>query len=112
MARLAKCLQRSDRFGQFIKSSKVKFPEGTVSPWYWIVIHGTQNKIGIEATHSNDAINALNLAAQYTSLPEEHIIALAREEVAKFAYVQETFFQHLLDELGIKFSQISPIIRK
>ncbi|MCC5654582.1 hypothetical protein LC609_33370 [Nostoc sp. XA013] len=91
--------QRSERFGQFIKSTKVRFPEGTVSPWYWIVIHGTVNTAGVEADHSDDAINALNLAVQYTSVPEEQIIAWAGKGVAKFAHVQETFFQRLQDEL-------------
>lgn len=91
--------QRGDRFGQFIKNSKVKFAEGTVSPWYWIVIHGTENTAGVEADHSDDAINALNLAVQYTSIPEEQIIAWAGKGVAKFACVQETFFQRLQDEL-------------
>lgn len=91
--------QRSDRFGQFVKNSKVSFPEGTVSPWYWIVIHGTENTAGVEADHSDDAINALNLAVQYTSVPEEQIIAWAGKGVAKFAHVQEKFFQCLQDEL-------------
>ena len=91
--------QRSDRFGQFIKSSKVKFAESTVSPWYWIVIHGTENTVGVEADHSDDAINALNLAVQYTSVSEEQIIAWAGKGFAKFAHVQETFFQRLQDEL-------------
>lgn len=93
--------QRSDRFGKFIKSSKVRFPEGTVSPWYWIVIHGTENTVGLEADHSDDAINALNLAVQYTSVSSEQIIAWAGKGVAKFAKVQETFFQHLKKELHI-----------
>lgn len=91
--------QRRDHFGQFIKSNKVKFSECSVSPWYWIVIHGTENTVGVEADHSDEAINALNLAVQYTSVSEEQIIAWAGKGVAKFAHVQETFFRRLQDEL-------------
>jgi hypothetical protein len=94
---------RNNSFGQFIKRNKISFEKGIVSPWYWVVIHGTENTVGVEADHSHDALTALNLAAQYTSASQAEIIAWAGVGFAKQAHIQETFFHHLQDELRTFF---------
>lgn len=91
--------QRQDSFGQFIKRHKVQFEEGTVSPWYWIVIHGTDATEGVELGHADDAIEALNLAARYSAVPEAQIVEWAGQGVCQLATIQTRFFQRAQQEL-------------
>jgi len=91
--------QKHHSFGQFIRRSKLQFPQGVVSPWYWIVIHGTFETKGVEADHSDDALLALNQAVQYTDATEAQIIEWARQGFAHFAHVQTLFFQRVQQEL-------------
>ncbi|NER78674.1 MAG: hypothetical protein F6K42_03670 [Leptolyngbya sp. SIO1D8] len=91
--------QREGSFGQFIKNRKVHFQEGVVSPWYWIVIHGTATTNGVELGHADDAIQALNLAAQYSSVSEAQIIRWAGQGVRQLATIQTQFFQRVQQEL-------------
>ncbi|MGP1383384.1 MAG: hypothetical protein ACTS2F_07455 [Thainema sp.] len=91
--------QRQGSFGQFIKQHKVHFEEGVVSPWYWIVIHGTDATEGVELGHADDAIQALNLAARYSSVSEAQIIEWAGEGVRQLAEIQTRFFRRVQQEL-------------
>lgn len=91
--------QRAQAFGEFIRRSKVSFTEGTVSPWYWIVIHGTEGTKGLEVEHSADALEALNRAVAYTSESEDQIIAWASEGFGQFAEVQKAFFTKVRQEI-------------
>ena len=92
--------QNSDRnFARFIRKSKVSFPQGRVSPWYWIVIHGTNSTKGVEIKHSAEAFAALNYIANYTDVSEKQIIAWAGQGFADFAHIQTTFFKQVQKEL-------------
>lgn len=92
--------QRHTAFGQFVRQRKLEFGQGTVvSPWYWIVIHGTATTEGVELEHSADALLALNLVVQYTDQSEETIIEWAGRGFARFATIQQAFFQRLLAEV-------------
>ena len=91
--------QRQGSFGQFIKQHKIRFAQGTVSPWYWIVIHGTHATEGVELGHADDAVQALNLAAQYAPVSEAQIVAWAGEGVQQLAAIQTRFFRRAQQEL-------------
>jgi hypothetical protein len=91
--------QRQGDFGDFIKRRKAQFESGVVSPWYWIVIHGTDTTEGVELGHADDAIQALNLAVRYTAVSEAQIIEWAGQGVRQLATVQTQFFQKALQEL-------------
>lgn len=91
--------QRDRSFGHFIRNSKLNFPQGTVSPWYWIVVHGTLDTKGVEQRHSADAFAALNDVVQYTSASEAQVIEWAGQGFAEFAYIQTTFFEQVRKEV-------------
>jgi len=91
--------QKNSAFGQFLRSSKVQFPQGVVSPWYWIVIHGTFETKGVEAEHSAEALLALDRVVQYTDATEEQVIDWARQGFAHLMQVQTLFFQRTQQEL-------------
>ncbi len=92
--------QNCDRnFSRFIRNNKVTFPQGRVSPWYWIVIHGTNYTQGVELKHSAEAFAALNYIAKYCDASEKQIIAWAGQGFSDFAYIQTRFFQQIQQEL-------------
>ncbi|MEM9505203.1 MAG: hypothetical protein AAGA01_14740 [Cyanobacteria bacterium P01_E01_bin.43] len=91
--------QREGDFGQFIKQHKARFETGTVSPWYWIVIHGTSTTEGVELGHADDAIQALNLATRYSSVSEGQIVEWAGQGVRQLATIQTRFFQRVQQEI-------------
>ncbi|BAZ21257.1 hypothetical protein NIES4073_21350 [Kalymmatonema gypsitolerans NIES-4073] len=90
---------RNNSFGRFIRNSKVSFQQGTVSPWYWIVIHGTSDSKGVELKHSAEAFAALNYVVRYSNVSEQQIIEWAGQGFAEFAYIQTKFFQQVQQEL-------------
>jgi hypothetical protein len=90
---------RDSNFGRFIRNSKISFPHGTVSPWYWIVIHGTEGTKGVELKHSAEAFAALNYITKYSDASEKQIIAWAGQGFADFAHIQTRFFKQVQEEL-------------
>ncbi|MEM1238682.1 MAG: hypothetical protein AAGI45_02470 [Cyanobacteria bacterium P01_H01_bin.26] len=99
--------QRHTAFGDFIRRSKVAFAEGTVSPWYWIVIHGTETTTGVEVEHAADALDALNRVIAYSQLSEEQVVDLAGEGFALFSQVQKAFFSNAQKELELRPLQLA-----
>lgn len=91
--------QKNSAFGQFLRSSKVQFPQGVVSPWYWIAIHGTFETKGVEAEHSAEALLALDRVVQYADTTEEQVVEWARQGFAHLMQVQTLFFQRTQQEL-------------
>jgi hypothetical protein len=91
--------QRQTNFGQFIKQSKLRFPDGIVSPWYWVAIHGTYETKGVEAEHAKDALLALNQVVQYSSASQAQVIEWADRGFSKFNHTQTRFFQLVYQEL-------------
>lgn len=98
--------QRQTQFGQFIKQNKLHFEAGSVSPWYWIVIHGTFGTKGVELKHSDGALLALNQVVQYADASEAQIIEWADQGFAQFNQTQQRFFQLVHQELG----RLAPIL--
>ncbi|MBW4489822.1 MAG: hypothetical protein KME12_18725 [Trichocoleus desertorum ATA4-8-CV12] len=91
--------QRDRSFGHFIRNSKLNFSQGTVSPWYWIVVHGTLDTKGVEQRHSAEAFSALNDVVQYTSASEAQVIEWAGQGFAEFAQIQTSFFEQVQREV-------------
>jgi hypothetical protein len=91
--------QRHTGFGNFIKQNKLRFPAGTVSPWYWVAIHGTYETKGVEADHAHDALLALNQIVSYSSASEAQVIEWAEQGFARFNHTQKMFFQLVYQEL-------------
>ena len=91
--------QRQGSFGKFIKQQKVRFDGGVVSPWYWIVIHGTAATEGVELGHADDAIQALNAAVRYSPASEAQVIAWAGQGIRQLAALQTRFFTQVQQEL-------------
>jgi hypothetical protein len=97
--------QRNHSFGHFIKNNKIQFQRGVVSPWYWIVIHGTGDTKGLEIEHSDEALQALNRAVKYSSASQEQIIEWAAQGFVTFSAVQTAFFEQVQQELR-SFSRV------
>ncbi|MBD1821255.1 hypothetical protein H6F51_01815 [Cyanobacteria bacterium FACHB-DQ100] len=98
--------QRQTQFGQFIKQNKLHFEAGSVSPWYWIVIHGTFGTKGVELKHSDGALLALNQVVQYADASEAQIVEWADQGFAQFNQTQQRFFQLVHQELR----RLSPLL--
>lgn len=91
--------QRDTSFGHFIKRSKLHFDAGSVSPWYWIVIHGTFGTKGVELKHSDGALLALNQLVEYSTASEAQVVEWADQGFDRFNKTQKSFFQFVHQEL-------------
>ncbi len=86
-------------FDAWLKGKQVTVGGKRLSPWYWIVVHGKHESVGVEADHSDYAIEALNLLAQYSSESHETILKWASKGFLDFAQLQESLFQNIQAEL-------------
>ena len=68
------------------------------SPWSWIVIHSKHDGSGVEAEHSEFAVNALNMAVRYGSASEKQIKAWAIEGFQAFVELQQQLFREICRE--------------
>jgi hypothetical protein len=88
-------------FDAWLKGKQVTVGGKRLSPWYWIVVHGKHESVGVEADHSDYAIEALNLLAQYSSESPETILKWASKGFLDFAQLQERLFQNIQSELRV-----------
>jgi hypothetical protein len=88
-------------FDAWLKGKQVTVGGKRLSPWYWIVVHGKHESVGVEADHSEYAIEALNLLAQYSSESHETILKWASKGFLDFAQLQERLFQNIQSELSV-----------
>ena len=68
------------------------------TPWSWIVIHSKHDGSGVEAEHSEFAVNALNMAVRYGSASEKQMKAWAEEGFRAFVELQQRLFREICRE--------------
>ena len=68
------------------------------TPWSWIVIHSKHDGSGVEAEHSEYAVNALNMAVRYGSASEKEMKAWAEEGFRAFVELQQCLFREICRE--------------
>jgi hypothetical protein len=85
-------------FIKYMKSHKVSFEHGMVSPWYWIVIHGRDMQ-GLETIHSEEALIGLRRVVQYTNVPEAQVIEWAGEGFRQLYDAQVRLFELVQGEI-------------
>ncbi|MCU0548262.1 MAG: hypothetical protein MUC48_02830 [Leptolyngbya sp. Prado105] len=87
-------------FDQYLKDGhgQVELNGQKISAWYWIAVHGSHKEAGVETDHAHDALEALTLAMQYCTLPNQQVWQLAFEGFEAFVTLQQTFFQEAQKE--------------
>ncbi|HEY9642631.1 MAG TPA: hypothetical protein V6C57_19245 [Coleofasciculaceae cyanobacterium] len=70
-------------------------------PWAYILIHGQHEGAGVEAEHFEDALNALNLCAQYQPHLSDQIQTWALEGFSTFVKLQQRLFFEMRQESSI-----------
>ena len=68
------------------------------TPWSWVVIHSKHDGTGVEAEHSEFAVNALNMAVRYGSASEKQMKAWAEEGFHAFVELQQRLFREICRE--------------
>ncbi|GFZ98806.1 hypothetical protein [Okeania sp. KiyG1] len=79
-------------------NGKVEVEQGQFSPWYWIVIHGKHQGVGVEAEHFQLALEALDLVAKYRTESDREIQKLALQGFSEFVAIQQKLFQEISQE--------------
>lgn len=90
---------RGSGFDTWLQGKKIDVGGKHVNPWYWIVVHGKYNDLGVEAEHRDLALEALNLIAQYCSKSNEKILKWASKGFLDFANLQSRLFLEIHNEL-------------
>ncbi len=90
---------RGGGFDHWLKGKQVEIGDKSLSPWYWIVIHGKHNSSGVEAEHCQLAVDALNLLAQYRPESNDTIWKWASKGFLDFVQLQQRLFSDIAAEL-------------
>ncbi|MBW4506462.1 MAG: hypothetical protein KME64_08135 [Scytonematopsis contorta HA4267-MV1] len=87
-------------FDKYLKDvhGKVELDGKQFSAWYWIAIHGSFQESGVEKEHYKAALEALDLAVQYSPYPQEKTRSLVFEGFRIFVQIQQALFQELRQE--------------
>lgn len=87
-------------FDKYLKEThgKVDFDGEKISSWYWIAIHGSVQKSGVEKDHYEAALNALDMTVKYCPYTQEKIRNLAFEGFSILTNVQQTLFKEIQKE--------------
>lgn len=80
------------------KAKPVLINDHRYTPWSWIVIHSKHDGSGVEAEHSEYAVNALNMAVRYGSVSEKQMKAWAEEGFRAFVELQQRLFREICRE--------------
>lgn len=86
-------------FDAWLQGKKIDVGGKRLNPWYWIVVHGKYNELGVEAEHRDLALEALNLIAQYCPESNEKIFKWASKGFLDFATLQSRLFLEIQNEL-------------
>ncbi len=97
---------RGEGFDAWLKGKHVEVGGKNLSPWYWIVIHGKHNSVGVEAEHCQLAIDALNLLVQYRPESSDKILKWASKGFIDFANLQ----QQLFAEIAVELKVLNPLV--
>ncbi|MEQ9356912.1 hypothetical protein [Coleofasciculus chthonoplastes] len=79
-------------------NGKVEVDQGQFSPWYWIVIHGKHQGVGVEDEHFQLALEALDLVAKYRPESHQQIQQWALQGFSEFVVIQQKLFQIISQE--------------
>ncbi|MDJ0733641.1 MAG: hypothetical protein QNJ47_06055 [Nostocaceae cyanobacterium] len=87
-------------FDKYLRDThgKVELDGKQFSSWYWIAIHGSYQEAGVEKEHYEAALDALNLAVQYSPYSEEEVQNLVFQGFSGFVQLQQSLFQKLQEE--------------
>ncbi len=87
-------------FDKYLKEThgKVDFDGEKISSWYWVAIHGSAQKSGVEKDHYEAALNALDMVVKYSPYTEEKVRNLAFEGFSILADVQQNLFKEIQKE--------------
>jgi hypothetical protein len=80
------------------KNASTKIHGHQYSPWTWVVIHSQYDRSGVEAEHSEYALDALNMVLRYSGQSEQQILAWVKEGFAKFVELQQLLFREIYRE--------------
>jgi hypothetical protein len=98
--RVVRYENKNSGYDAYLRDSngKVEVNGHTIGAWYWIVIHGSHLQSGVEKEHFDEALSAINLAAQYLPEHSEKISQWVFEGFSQFAKTQQKFFQQVHQE--------------
>lgn len=88
------------KFDKYLKDKhgQINLNGKNTSAWYWIATHGSHKKSGVEKQHFEDALEALNLAMEYSSNSQEQMNQWVFAGFSDFVTIQQTFFQEVQKE--------------
>ena len=91
---------RGKGFDAFLRNGdgKAKINGHNFSAWYWIVIHSKHQGVGVEAEHSDFALEAIDLAAAYRPKSAQQIREYALEGFSSFVAIQQRVFAEIAKE--------------
>jgi hypothetical protein len=91
---------RGKGFDAFLRTGdgKAKINGHNFSAWYWIVIHSKHQGVGVEAEHSDFALEAIDLAAAYRPESAQQIREYALEGFSDFVAIQQRVFAEISKE--------------
>ncbi len=91
---------RGTGFDAFLRNGdgKAKINGHNFSAWYWIVIHSKHQGVGVEAEHSEFALEAIDLAAAYRPESTQQIRKYALQGFADFVSIQQKVFAEISRE--------------
>jgi hypothetical protein len=91
---------RGKGFDAFLRNGdgKAKINGHNFSAWYWIVIHSKHQGVGVEAEHSELALEAIDLAAAYRPESAQQIREYALQGFSDFVSIQQKVFAEISRE--------------
>jgi hypothetical protein len=91
---------RGKGFDAFLRNGdgKAKINGHNFSAWYWIVIHSKHQGVGVEAEHSDFALEAIDLAAAYRPESAQQIREYALQGFSDFVSIQQRVFAEISKE--------------
>jgi hypothetical protein len=91
---------RGKGFDAFLRNGdgKAKINGHNFSAWYWIVIHSKHQGVGVEAEHSEFALEAIDLAAAYRPESTQQIREYALQGFSDFVSIQQKVFAEISRE--------------
>ena len=80
------------------------------TPWSWILTHSRHDGSGVEAEHSQFALDALNMAVRYGSASEKQMKTWAGDGFRAFVELQQRLFREICREcLEIAQAKAAPL---
>jgi hypothetical protein len=91
-------------FYQYLsKQSPVEIAGHRYNPWCYILIHSQHEGDGVEASHFECVVDALNMVARYRPESTEQIVAWTLEGFSSFIALEQRLFREITQECQIRF---------